>query len=114
MPFLSIKTNLPVTRQTRANILKDTSAVVAHELEKPEEYVTIALEPNTAMLLAGSAEPMAFLELKSVALAARKTRPLSQLLCEVMKDHLGISQDRVYVKFIDERRRMWGWKGGAL
>ncbi|HWL15140.1 MAG TPA: phenylpyruvate tautomerase MIF-related protein, partial [Opitutus sp.] len=87
---------------------------VARELEKSEDFVMIALQPDTPMLFAGSDAPVAFLELKSIALPARRTKSLSAALCGLIEEHLGIPKDRVYVKFIDVSRGMWGWKGDVF
>jgi phenylpyruvate tautomerase len=114
MPYLKIQTNLPLTKKAERAILKNASALVATELEKPESFVMVALQPDTAMLFAGSDEPVAFLELKSVGLPGRKTKVLCQALCELIEGHLGIAKDRVYVKFIDVNRGMWGWKGDVF
>lgn len=114
MPYLKIQTNLPLTKTAERTILKQASALVTRELEKPEDYVMIALQPNTPMLFAGSDEPVAFLELKSIGLPAGKTKKLSQVLCALIEEHLGIAKDRVYVKFIDVNRSMWGWKGDTF
>ncbi len=114
MPYLKIQTNLPLTRKAERTILREASTLVATELEKPESLVMIALQPDTAMLFAGSDEPVAFLELKSIGLPARKTRKLSQALCALIETHLGIAPERVYVKFIDVNRGMWGWKGDTF
>lgn len=114
MPYLKIQTNLPLTKKAERAILKNASALVATELNKPESLVMIALESDTTMMFGGSDEPVAFLELKSVALPARKTKGLCQSLCELIEGHLGIARDRVYVKFIDVRRGMWGWKGDTF
>jgi phenylpyruvate tautomerase PptA (4-oxalocrotonate tautomerase family) len=114
MPYLKIQTNLPLTKKAERAILRNASSLVATELGKPESFVMIALEPDTTMLFAGSDEPVAFLELKSIGLPAGKTKRLSQALCELIEGHLGIARDRVYVKFIDVRRGMWGWKGDVF
>jgi phenylpyruvate tautomerase PptA (4-oxalocrotonate tautomerase family) len=114
MPYLKIQTNLPVGKKSEQTILRNASALVAIELDKPEEMVMIALEANTTMLFAGSDDPVAFLELKSVGLPGRKTKKLSRALCGLIEEHLGISKERVYVKFIDVNRGMWGWKGDTL
>ncbi|MCX6943755.1 MAG: phenylpyruvate tautomerase MIF-related protein [Opitutales bacterium] len=114
MPYLKIQTNLPIGKKSQQTILRNASALVARELDKPEEMVMIALQPDTTMLFAGSDEPVAFLELKSVGLPARGTKRLSLALCELIEEHLGITTDRVYVKFIDVNRGMWGWKGDTL
>lgn len=114
MPYLKIQTNIPLTEKAEHNILKNASSLVASELGKPEEFVMIAVQPDTPMLFAGSDDPVAFLELKSIALPAAKTKELSRSLCALIKDHLGIPMDRVYVKFIDVKRGMWGWKGDTF
>jgi phenylpyruvate tautomerase len=114
MPYLKIQTNLPLTRKAERTVLKEASALVAQELDKPESLVMVALQPDTAMLFAGSDDPVAFLELKSVGLPGRKTKLLSRALCALIEEHLGVVPERVYVKFIDVNRGMWGWKGDVF
>lgn len=114
MPYLKIQTNLPLSKKAERTILKTASSLVSKELGKPEEFVMLALQDDTHMLFAGSDDPVAFLELKAIGLPARKTKKLSQSLCELIEDHLGIPPSRVYVKFIDVRRGMWGWKGDTF
>jgi phenylpyruvate tautomerase len=114
MPYLKIQTNLPLTEKAEHSILKSASSLVASELEKPEEFVMIAVQPDTPMLFGGSDDPVAFLELKSIALPAAKTKQLSHSLCALIKEHLSIPMDRVYVKFIDVKHGMWGWKGDTF
>ena len=114
MPYLKIQTNLPLTEKAEHSIMKNASSLVASELEKPEEDVMIAVQPDTPMFFAGSDDPVAFLELKSIALPGAKTKQLSRALCALIKEHLGIPMDRVYVKFIDVNHSMWGWKGDTF
>ncbi|MDD3179739.1 MAG: phenylpyruvate tautomerase MIF-related protein [Opitutaceae bacterium] len=114
MPYLKIQTNLPLSKKAERTILSHASTLVAHMLEKPEDFVMVALEPDVPMLFGGDDAPVAFLELKAVGLPARQTKKLSKVLCELVHEHLGIDKDRVYVKFIDVRRFMWGWKGDTF
>lgn len=114
MPYLMIQTNLPLGKKAERAILKNASTLVAEQLNKPESFVMVALESDTAMLFAGSDDPVAFLELKSIGLAARKTKDLCEVLCKLIEGHLGIPRDRVYVKFIDVKGSMWGWKGDTF
>lgn len=114
MPYLKIQTNLSLGKKSQHTILRNASSLIALELEKPESLVMVALQPDTTMIFAGSSEPVAFLELKSVGLPGRKTRKLSQALCELIGQHLGIAKDRVYVKFINVKHGMWGWKGDTF
>jgi len=114
MPYLKIQTNLPLSKKAERTVLQSASALVAAELNKPEALVMVALQDDTRMLFAGSDEPVAFLELKAIGLPARKTRALSKSLCRLIEDHLGVPASRVYVKFIDVSRGMWGWKGDTF
>jgi phenylpyruvate tautomerase PptA (4-oxalocrotonate tautomerase family) len=114
MPYLKIQTNLPLGKKAERTVLKNASRLVAEQLGKPESYVMVAVEADTPMLFAGSDDPVAFLELKSIGLPARKTKALSQALCQLVEGHLGIPCDRVYVKFIDVKHGMWGWKGDTF
>jgi phenylpyruvate tautomerase PptA (4-oxalocrotonate tautomerase family) len=111
MPYLKIQTNLPLSKKAERAVLKTASSLVASELDKPESFVMVAIQADTPMLFAGSDEPVAFLELKAVGLPVKKTRAFSQSLCALIEDHLGIAKDRVYVKFINVKQGMWGWKG---
>ena len=114
MPYLKIQTNLPVSKKAERIVLKTASALVSKLLGKPESYVMIALQPDTSMLFAGSDDPVAFLELKAVGLPVRKTKVLSEALCTLIEDHLGIVPQRVYVKFINVKKGMWGWQGDTF
>ncbi len=114
MPYLKIQTNLPISKKAERSVLQDASALVAKELGKPEEFVMVALQPNTPMVFAGTDDPVAFLELKSIGLPADKTKRLSHTLCDLINRHLGIRPERVYVKFIDVLHSMWGWKGDTF
>lgn len=114
MPYLKIQTNLPLTKAAQQTILPQASALIARELEKPESFVMVALQPDTPMIFAGVDDPVAFLELKSIGLPAPKTKSLSAALCKLIEEHLGIPSNRVYVKFIDVKNGMWGWKGDVF
>ena len=114
MPYLKIQTNLPLTKAAQRAILKHASELVSSELGKPEDYVMIALQPDTPMLFGGSDDPVAFLELKSIGLDPRQTKALCRALCGLVEQHLGIPGERVFVKFIDVAHSMWGWKGDTF
>ncbi|MDQ5980432.1 MAG: phenylpyruvate tautomerase [Verrucomicrobiota bacterium] len=114
MPYLKIQTNLPLSKKAERTVLRTASTLVAEELDKPEDYVMVAIQANTPMRFAGSDEAVAFLELKAIGLPARKTKRLSEALCALIETHLGISPSRVYVKFITVPRGMWGWKGDTF
>ncbi|GMR07976.1 MAG: phenylpyruvate tautomerase MIF-related protein [Gammaproteobacteria bacterium] len=114
MPYVKIQSNISIDEQQARDLLTSISQLTARELGKPESYVMVALEPLTTMMFAGSDEPLAYLELKSIGLPDSKTAQLSEVLCDVMQESLGISKDRVYIEFADAPRNMWGWNGGTF
>lgn len=114
MPQLRIQTNQQLTGEQRAQLLEQASRTVAEALGKPERYVMVAVEDGAAMIFAGSTEPLAYLELKSIGLDGSRTPELSARLCALMADHLGIAADRVYIEFTDAPRHLWGWNGGTF
>ncbi len=114
MPYLLIQTNLPVTAAAQKSVAQAASTLVSEELGKPEDFSMIAVQPGIEMLFAGTDDPVAFLELKAIGIPARQTKRLTAELCRLIHEHLGIDPARIYVKFIDVQRGMWGWKGDVF
>lgn len=78
-------------------------------LGKPENYVMVILQTNPAMLFAGSDEPLAYLELKSLGLPEDKTADFSSRLCTLVSELLGVAPERTYIEFSSPARHCWGW-----
>ena len=114
MPFLRIQTNHPLNEADARSLASSSSALVAEQLGKPENYVMTSVENNPAMQFAGSDEPLAYLELKSIGLPESKTGDFSAALAALLNRHLGLPADRVYIEFADAPRAMWGWNGGTF
>ena len=110
MPYLKIQTNQQLDPEQSQALISKASKLVASELGKSENYVMVSLTPPVPMLFAGSSEPTAYLELKSIGLPESRTADLSKALCNLMAD-LNIEPNRVYIEFADAPRTMWGWDG---
>jgi len=109
MPYLKINTNIDVDKNNTAVIVNETSTEVAKLLGKPESYVMIELNPSLNMSFAGTNDPLAYLELKSIGLPAEVTGTLSASLCSFIASHLNIDPARIYIEFADADRHLWGW-----
>lgn len=114
MPYLKIQTNAALDEDNRNELLRQASQRVSELLGKPERYVMVALEPTPHMLFDGDPAPLAYLELKSIGLPEAKTGELSQALCRLMSETLGVAADRVYIEFAGAQRHLWGWNGGTF
>lgn len=109
MPYISIQTNQTISENESQDILKKVSHGTAEILGKPESYVMVALQPNTPMCFAGSNEPSAYVQLKSLGLPESSTAEFSQALCSLINTALDVSPERTYIEFSAPQRHMWGW-----
>jgi len=114
MPFLKIQTNQPLAETAAKALAAKASGRIADLLGKPEVYVMVAVETNSAMQFAGSDEPLAYLELKSIGLPQSLTASASRSLCDLVTAETGVPADRIYIEFSDAPRQMWGWNGATF
>jgi phenylpyruvate tautomerase len=114
MPFLKIRTNQRLAEPVAKSLASKASARVAELLGKPESYVMVSVETGADMLFAGTDEPLAYLELKSIGLPQSITAPASRALCDLVAGETGVATNRIYIEFTDAPRHMWGWNGGTF
>jgi phenylpyruvate tautomerase len=114
MPYLKIQMSRELEPGKSKALLAAASQRIASELGKPERYVMVELTSNPAMLFAGTDEPAAFVELKSIGLPAGRTKALSQVLCSLLQDCAGIAPARVYIEFTDAAGGFWGWNSSTF
>ena len=111
MPLLAIDTNVEVAADRRPVLLQRFSSSVADILGKPEQYVMVSYRFNKDMLFAGNADPLAYMQLKSLGLPSERTPELSSLLSQLAGELLEVPAALVYIEFADPQRHMWGWNG---
>lgn len=114
MPYLNIQTNQPLSAEAETKLLAAASRHVAEALGKSEQYVMVAVQAPVPMQFAGSKEPAACLELKSIGLPEADTPVLSAGLCELIGQQLDIDPARIYIEFTNIPRALWGWNGGTF
>jgi len=112
MPYLHLRTNVQL--DDAQQVLMRCSAHLAAALGKPERYVMVSLRDGLAMRFAGSDAPCAYVELKSLGLEQAQTAALSKGLCALLKELLGVPEERIYIEFAAPERAMFGWNGGTF
>ncbi|MCX8049954.1 MAG: phenylpyruvate tautomerase MIF-related protein [Methylohalobius sp.] len=112
MPYLRIETNLELKPEQKQAFLATASSELAKTLGKPEGYMMAQLVSGADLIFAGSREPCAYVELKSIGL--KDSQMLSQFVCELLTSQLGIPSRRVYIEFIDIDPKRWGWNGSTF
>jgi phenylpyruvate tautomerase len=111
MPYLSILTNARVADARHSELLGAASRVVASQLSKPENYVMVSIAPGQRLVFAGSEEPAAFLELRSIGLPDAKRGSLCMELTDLIAEFCGIARDRIFLVMIDVDAKLWGYDG---
>lgn len=114
MPLLNVRTSVAAPPAAELDgLLGEISGRIASHLGKPEAYVMTAFEAGVPMTFAGSgAEPVAYLELKSVGrLSPQTTAAISADLCALIEERLGVPAARTYIEFAAAEGYLWGWNG---
>lgn len=114
MPYLKIQTNQSLDEAASQALLEQASQTTAKALGKPESYVMVSIHGGVAMSFAGSSEPCAYLELKSLGLPDDQTANLSQTLCTLLAEELKLEPSRIYIEFASPERHMWGWNNATF
>ena len=114
MPYVKIQTNITIAPDVQRTLLATVSRQVADALNKPERYVMVEANGDAPLVFGGSDDPAAYVELKSIGLADTQTQQLSQIVCTMLKEELGIDPARTYIEFIAIPRAFWGWNGSTF
>ena len=73
------------------------------------------LAPRSSMTFAGTAAPACFAELSNIgALSEAQAARLSDVLCRLLSDGLGVARDRIYLEFRNVAPHLWGYDGGTF
>ena len=114
MPLLKLETTVPLPKEKGRPLLAALSKAVAATTGKPEQYVMVTAG-HSAMLMSGKSGDAAFVDMRGIGgLNGETNRKLSQQVCRLLKDSLGISPDRVYLNFTDVEAGNWGWNGSTF
>jgi phenylpyruvate tautomerase len=108
VPLINVRTSLS-SLDDADGILKELSSTLAQQTGKPEAYVMTLLETGVPMTFAGSCDPCAYVEVKSIG--ALKPPAMTKALCDLISKHTGIPSNRIYIGFDDVKATAWGWNG---
>jgi phenylpyruvate tautomerase PptA (4-oxalocrotonate tautomerase family) len=114
MPLLKLEITVPLPEEKGKPLLAGLSKAVAGAIGKPEQYVMVTAS-QSAMVMSGKAGDAAFVDIRSIGgLNSETNRKLSQQICKLLKDSLGIASDRIYMNFTDVEAGNWGWNGSTF
>ena len=114
MPLLKLETTVALSEDIRKGLLASLSKTVAGAIGKPEQYVMVTIS-QAAMMMSGKTGDAAFVDIRSIGgLSGEVNRKLSQQVCKLLSDSLGIPADRVYLNFTNVDAGNWGWNASTF
>jgi phenylpyruvate tautomerase len=114
MPLLKLETTVTLSDDKKKALLASLSKIVAETIGKPEQYVMVVVNP-AAIIMSGKPGEAAFADIRSIGgLGGEVNRQLSQKVCRVLTDTLGVPSNRVYLNFTDIEAGNWGWNGSTF
>jgi phenylpyruvate tautomerase PptA (4-oxalocrotonate tautomerase family) len=114
MPLLRLETTVALSEEKQKALLASLSQMVAGTIGKPEQYVMVTCS-HAAMRMSGKNGDAVFVDVRSIGgLSGDVNRKLSEQVCRLLADSLGISPDRVYLNFTEVKAGNWGWNGNTF
>tara|TARA_Y100001933_G_C18608151_1_gene400969 strand:- start:12 stop:347 length:336 start_codon:yes stop_codon:yes gene_type:complete len=105
VPLLNISTNTKIKNEQI--LLAKSSDFISSLTGKPINFIMVKLTHSLSMNFAGTDEPCAFIEIKSIGslLPSKMSKPI----CEFFSNELGIPAERIYISFQDVDSKNWAW-----
>lgn len=114
MPLLKLETTVTLSEEKTKALLGSLSKTVAGIIGKPEQYMMVSINPS-AIWISGKAGDAALVDIRSIGgLSGEVNRKLSQEVCQLLKDSLGIPPERIYLNFSDVEAGHWGWNSSTF
>ena len=98
MPFLLIKTNIPLDKTMRETVLNQASTVIARTTGKPEKFIMVNVCSGEDLLFGAKSAP-------------GLVPVLSKALTEMIESRLQVPGNRIYIEFSSVPGHMWGYNG---
>ncbi|MGA1868325.1 MAG: phenylpyruvate tautomerase MIF-related protein [bacterium] len=109
MPFINLNVSVPLSEDEKNALLTSLSTTIAQALGKPQQYMMVSIE-TSAMMMSGQMGGAAFADIRSIGgLSSETNRRISQDVCTLLEERLGIAPARVYLNFTDISAHNWGW-----
>jgi phenylpyruvate tautomerase len=114
MPLLRLETSASIPDEKRYALLASLSGIVSETIGKPEQYVMVCINP-AAIRMSGESGPAAFVDVRSIGGLSREVnRKLSEKVCSILHEDLGVPPERTYLNFVDTAAANWGWSGSTF
>lgn len=107
MPFINVKTNKDIS-DIKVELKTQLGQAITAIPGKTEAWLMVEIQDNLDMYFKGSDEPCAMFDIAIFGSAPSPAYDnLTEIICSISKDLLGIDGDRTYVKYAEVDH--WGY-----
>jgi len=115
MPLIKIECDGELTKEKKETISLKASKICAEIMGKPESYVMSIVKDKFFTAIGGKITPCAFVEIKGIGgFSPEINKKLSQKICSLLKEELGISPSAIYINFTNVLPSDWGWNNSTF
>ncbi|MBR1763978.1 MAG: hypothetical protein IJ746_01125 [Ruminococcus sp.] len=112
MPFINIKTNVPIAPEAETTIKTALGKAITAVPGKSEGWLMVGLEQQT-LYFRGTDEPAAIAQVSLYGSAGHQALDkLAGSITDIISAQLGVSPDRIYVSCFATPD--WGWNGSLF
>lgn len=112
MALIRFETNAPVPPDSTGIITRNLTLAVMRVAGEAEADVRVEVHGNRRMRMADdSDEPIAHVEIRNVDISKDRAGELTNAICPVIGEALGIRDSRVYIAVVSPRNSMWRVNG---
>ena len=109
MPLITAKTSVEITKEKEA-VLKEKFGKAIELIGKSESWLMIDFQENCHLWFKGDEAPSAMIEVDLFGKATESGYDaLTKAITDIVNAELGISPDRIYVKY--QEINHWGYSG---
>lgn len=111
MPYIRTQTSTSISAEKEKMLKEKLGNAIAVFPGKTEKWLMLSFEENCRLWFAGTNDrPAAMVEVMLLGKAENSYYDkMTEVLCQLFADELGIPADRIYVKY--EECSHWGWNG---
>ncbi|KAM3612598.1 uncharacterized protein V6R79_010806 [Siganus canaliculatus] len=110
MPTFVVHTNV-AKKDVPPALFSEATEELAKAVGVGSEYFAVQVTADQLMTFGGKKDPCALCYVHSIVnLNPSQNKIYSKLLCGLLKKHLGISSDRLYIIFVPMEATNVGWK----
>eukprot|EP00922_Rhytidocystis_sp_ex-Travisia-forbesii_P004032 GHVS01005860.1.p1 GENE.GHVS01005860.1~~GHVS01005860.1.p1 ORF type:complete len:116 (+),score=15.96 GHVS01005860.1:168-515(+) len=115
MPLCIVNTSVKVSAEVEKEMLQQIEQTVSSITGKPVSYVMVGFNQLSSLRFGGSDEPAAFCLLHSIGqINATNNKKLSNSISQILKEHLKVQPNRLFIQFYDSPAQNFGYNGGTF